>query len=109
MDINTTSGAKLSLQLREYGQIMTQIKRLLAVQKETLTLGLYSACSGISKYYLYKIASGNRTTFYPRQGKTIYWSNTELEAQRKQISEEIGSKTTTYPATNLAKKGGVSR
>ncbi len=107
------SGADLSQQLQEQGLQLARIERLLAGQKETLTLEEASVYSGISKSYLYKLTSGGGIPFYKPEGKTIYFDRPELDSWLKRnrvaTTEEIEQQAANYVATKPARKGGVGK
>lgn len=84
MGESIVSGAEeLSQQLQEQGQQLTRIERLLAGQKETLTLDEASTYSGISKSYIYKLTSAGAIPHYKPEGKTIYFDRRELDGWLK--------------------------
>lgn len=108
------SGAELSQQLQEQGQQLTRIERLLAGQKETLTLDEASTYSGISKSYLYKLTSGGGIPHYKPEGKTIYFDRPELDSwlkrNRVKTVQEIEQDTTNHVTTKQpTTKGHIGR
>jgi excisionase family DNA binding protein len=100
MGITSSSGADFSLQLYQQGQQLARIERLLAGQKETLTLEEASAYSGISKSYLYKLTSSGTIPHYKPEGKIIYFDRAELNSwlkrNRVKTTEEIEQETADY-------------
>ncbi|GAB4042073.1 helix-turn-helix domain-containing protein [Spirosoma jeollabukense] len=104
----TTSGADLGLQLYQQGQQLARIERLLAGQKETLTLEEASTYSGISKSYLYKLTSSNSIPHYKPEGKTIYFDRDELNAwlkrNRVKTTDEIEREASAYVSTKPLRK-----
>ncbi len=111
MGITTESGADLSQQLQEHGQLLARIERLLAGQKDTLTLEEASAYSGISKSYIYKLTSAGSIPHYKPEGKTIYFDRVELNAwlkrNRVKTVQEIEQEATTYVTTK--QHGGAGK
>lgn len=109
MGITTESGADFSQQLQEQGLQLARIERLLAGQKDTLTLEEASAYSGISKSYIYKLTSGGSIPHYKPEGKTIYFDRAELDAwlkrNRVKTAEEIEQQAATHVATGTRPNG----
>lgn len=104
------SGAELSLQLHQHGQQLARIERLLAGQKDTLTLEETALYSGISKSYLYKLTSAGSIPHYKPEGKTIYFDRAELDAwlkrNRVRTAQEIEQDATNHiTATGKGGKG----
>lgn len=106
------SSADLSLQLQEQGLQLARIERLLAGQKETLTLEEASVYSGISKSYIYKLTSAGSIPHYKPEAKKIYFDRAELDSwlkrNRVKTSQEIEQEATTFVMTK-GQKGGVGR
>lgn len=104
--------AEISQQLQQHGQQLTRIERLLAGQKDTLTLEEASAYSGISKSYLYKLTSTGRIPHYKPENKTIFFDRAELDSwlkrNRVKTIEEIQQDTTSFVITR-GKKGGAGK
>jgi excisionase family DNA binding protein len=50
-----------------------QIKLLLGLKKQVLTLDEFCAYAGISKNYAYQLTASGRITFYRPSGKRIYF------------------------------------
>ena len=111
------SEAEIGQQLQEQGQQLARIERLLAGQKDTLTLEEASTYSGISKSYLYKLTSGGIIPHYKPEGKTIYFDRAELDSwlkrNRVKTVEEIEQEATTFVTAGRQpakrQKGGVGK
>ena len=111
------SGAEIGQQLQEHGQQLARIERLLAGQKDTLTLEEASAYSGISKSYLYKLTSGGIIPHYKPEGKTIYFDRAELDGWLKrnrvktvqEIEQEATAFVTTQRQLTKRQKGGAGK
>lgn len=91
---------------------MARIERLLAGQKETLTLEEASVYSVISKSYIYKLTSAGAIPHYKPEGKTIYFDRAELDSwlkrNRVKTVQEIEQEATTFVLAK-GQKGGVSK
>jgi excisionase family DNA binding protein len=111
MGLTTLTGADLSLQLLHQGQQLARIERLLAAQKETLTLEEASSYSGISKSYLYKLTSSGSIPHYKPEGKIIYFDRDELNAwlkrNRVKTTEEIEQQASEYVRSKPTKKSSA--
>lgn len=55
-----------------------EIKLLLQLSKEVLTLNEFCLYSGLSKEQVYKLTSGSKLTFYRPFGKKIYFRKDEV-------------------------------
>jgi excisionase family DNA binding protein len=101
--------------LQFQGQQLARIERLLAAQKETLTLEEASAYSGISKSYLYKLTSLGSIPHYKPEGKMIYFDRDELNAWLKRnpvkTTQQIAEEASAYVSMNAkpVRKKAASR
>ena len=95
--------------LQQQGLQLARIERLLAGQKDTLTLEEASAYSGISKSYLYKLTSRGVIPHYKPEGKTIYFDRVELDGwlkrNRVKTVEEIEQEAVTHVTTATRPNG----
>ncbi|GAB3493999.1 hypothetical protein GCM10027341_09630 [Spirosoma knui] len=114
MGITTLGEAEgFSQQLQEQGQKLARIEKLLAGQKETLTLEEAATYAGLSVSHFYKLTSTGRVPHYKPAGKVIYFDRAELDAYLKRnrvtTTDEIEQQAATYVATKPAGKGGVAK
>lgn len=102
------SGADISLKLLQQEQQLSRIERLLAGQKETLTLEEAAFYSGISKSYLYKLTSSGSIPHYKPEGKMVYFDRDELNAwlkrNRVKTVDEIEQQATDYVRSTPVRK-----
>lgn len=108
MGLTTLSGADISLKLLQQEQQLSRIERLLAGQKETLTLEEAAFYSGISKSYLYKLTSSGSIPHYKPEGKMVYFDRDELNAwlkrNRVKTVDEIEQQATDYVRSTPVRK-----
>lgn len=58
---------------------LREIKNLLALQKEILTLDEFCSYAGISKHQAYHLTSENKIRFYRPHGKLIYFDKEDVK------------------------------
>lgn len=59
-------------------QELQEIRRLLSLQKEVLTLEEFCTYAGISKHQAYHLTSTGKVKFYRPFGKMIYFDTSEV-------------------------------
>ncbi|MBN8672824.1 MAG: helix-turn-helix domain-containing protein [Chitinophagales bacterium] len=86
--------------MKEILQELQKISRLLALQKEVITLEEFCEYAGISKSYVYHLTSTNMVKCYRPFGKRIYFCTTEVVDFLKQNqcdgNREITKKINNY-------------
>ena len=77
-----------------------QIKLLLALSKEVLTMDEFCAYAGISKHYAYQLTANGKIKFYRPFGKLIYFKLEEvielLTSKEKNTSGRLDEQVNTY-------------
>lgn len=72
--------------------LLTEIKKLLSLQKEVLTLEEFCLYAGISKNQAYHLTSSRKIKFYRPFGKLIYFDKNEVIDFLKQNSVNTENK-----------------
>ena len=101
-------GARLSskqlVMPTEVLSILDEIKFLVQMNKETLTLKEVAMYTGLSVNYLYKLTSKRKIPFYSPNGKILYFDRKEiddwLKTNRKPTDDEIQAEVQTMLFAN---------